>query len=328
MTPEHSGAINSALDPKLLDQAAYWIVRLRSDRCALSDKQRFSDWLETDPQHAEAFDQVLDTWQASAFASNPVERQTKQTTNAFSWQYLGAAAATVLMAAAVIFWQANPGNVYENSFSTARGEFAEIELPDGSSIELNTNSKLDVYFDDDSREISLHQGEAYFDINSDNERPLSVDLGDAEVNVIGTEFNIHKKDDSSHIVVTEGRIRVSEKTGHEQIAGSKALVSEGQQVNVFKRTGLGLVMPKQNSQTVNWRNKTLVFQETKLQQALEELNRYLIEPVDTSDESLRYSLVSGTFSLEEPDTTLAALIETFAIQQELTENGKTRLFIK
>ncbi|MBB6521350.1 FecR domain-containing protein [Pseudoteredinibacter isoporae] len=327
MTPEHSGAINGAIDQKLLDQAAYWIVRLRSDRCAVSDKQRFSDWLETDPQHAEAFDQVLDTWQATAFASNKVERET-QVSKSFSWQYLGAAAASVLMAAAVIFWQANPGNVYQNSYSTARGEFAEIELPDGSSIELNTNSTLDVYFDDDSRLISLHKGEAYFDINSDSARPLSVDLGDAKVNVVGTEFNIRKKSESSHIIVTEGRVRVSEKTGHEQIAGNKALVSEGQQINVFKRTGLGLVMPKQDSQTINWRKKTLVFQETKLQQALEELNRYLIEPVDTSDESLRYSLVSGTFSLEEPDTTLAAIIQTFAIQQELTDDGKTRLFIK
>lgn len=328
MTPEHSGALKGTLDQQLLDQAAYWIVRLRSDRCALSDKQQFSDWLETDPQHAEAFDQVLDTWQASAFVANQPESEQPRTSSLFNWQYISAAAASVLMAAAVVFWQANPGNVYENSFSTARGEFAEIELPDGSSIEMNTNSKLDVYFDDNSRQITLQRGEAYFDINSDNERPLSVDLGDSQVSVVGTEFNIHKKHDSSHIIVTEGRVRVSEKTGHEQIAGNKALVSEGQQVNVFKRTGLGLVMPKHDSETINWRNKTLIFQETKLQQALQELNRYLLEPVDTSDESLRYSLVSGTFSLEEPDTTLAALIETFAIQQELTEDGKTRLFIK
>lgn len=325
VTPEHSSAASGTLDQKLLDQAAYWIVRLRSDRCALSDKKEFSNWLESDPQHANAFDQVLDTWQASAHVSNEPEQNHRSS----QWQYISAMAATVLVAVAAILWQSNKdANIYQQSFSTQAGEFAQVELPDGSIVELNTNSKIDVHFDDKARHITLYQGEAYFDINSDNQRSLEVDLGDATVSVLGTEFNIRKKSDNSHIIVTEGRVKVSEKTGHEQIAGDKAVLNQGQQISVFKRTGLGLVMPKQNSQDINWRERTLVFQETNLQQALEELNRYLKQPVDTSDESLQYSKVSGTFSLDEPDTTLSALIETFSIEQEQGNDGKTRLFIK
>lgn len=366
MTPEHSraidGTIEGTFDQELLDLAAYWIVRLRSDRCVAADKRQFSDWIEAAPENALAFDQVLDTWQCAGFvdanlgeenldeenldeenlgAENKEHKEHREdkgynqpeTPSKISrfanWQFIGAMAATLFLAVAVVFWQNNPSNtIYQDSFSTAAGEFAEVTLPDGSKIELNTKSQLKVKFDDDSRKLTLLSGEAYFDIYSDSKRPLIVDLGDAEVTVVGTEFNILKKSDNSHIIVTEGRIKIAEKSAHEQVAVNKAFVSAGQQVNVFKRTGLGLVMPKHNTQEINWRERTLVFQETKLQHALEELNRYLEEPIDASDESLAYSRVSGTFSLEEPNTTLAAIIETFAIQQDKSEEGKTRLYIK
>lgn len=332
----HSQTGKNAIDNTLLDTAAHWIVRLSSDQCQAVDRLDFSKWIEQHPNNGPAFDQVLETWQAGAHIdASELQPTQKTSTSWFSdwqWSPLRTATASVLFLVAALglvlqnnLWQAANGNVSELHVNTARGEFKSIILEDGSIIELNTNTEIKSSQDDNGRNFALIRGEAFFNIASDKQRPFVIDLGDATVTVVGTQFNIQRQNSASHILVTEGIVKVAEQSQHSQLPANKARLTAGQKVSIDKRTGLGAVKTVNKDRPIHWRAKTLVFEEATLSDALADLNRYLDKPVDLSDTTLKDLHVSGTFSLEEPQTTLTALIETFGLQSQTNTKGEVSL---
>ncbi|MCV6615257.1 MAG: FecR family protein [Cellvibrionaceae bacterium] len=325
MSHSQTGIAPNTIDQQLLDAAAYWIVKLRSDECQRTDKQRFSRWVEADPRHAEAFDQLLDTWQASAHLN--IEPEPRSGNSRFGWGGAIAAGLALLVASATLLWRGNIPNAptlpTAELHSTERGEFKSLSLADGSALELNTNTRLSVQLGENLRQVKLLQGEAFFNIASDRQRPFQVDLGDAVVTVVGTAFNIRKTDTAAHILVTEGTVKVAENSEHSALPGAKTELVAGQKVSVYKRTGLGQVSNKHKP--LHWRSQILVFDQLPLNEALAELNRYLKQPIELSTGELKAHRVSGTFSLDEPEATLTALLQTFELQTSINAQGQTTI---
>lgn len=326
MNQQSASVGNNTIDQQLLDQAATWIVRLNSDQCRGADKKRFSQWIEKSPKHGAAFDQLLDTWEIAKYTSvSAVSAQTADTEtpkSLFSWNpalsWSSAVAACLCLVVLVISFT-NNDDASKQFYQTGKGELLSVHLPDGSTVELNTNSSLDVDFSEELRSLSL-KGEAYFSVASDKSRPFTVNIGSASVTAVGTQFNIYKNTDASHIWVTEGTIKVVENTQHKRLIADKTLVHAGERVSVDRRTGLGEVSSAAADIATAWRNQTMVFEDTPLTVALEQLNRYLQKPVDTSDRSLKELRVSGTFSLDQPEATLQALIEAFKLQESALDD--------
>lgn len=115
-------------------------------------------------------------------------------------------------------------NMYERSLSaqveassmlqevkTERGEKARITFSDGTRVILNSASKIQFpkEFYDSEREVYL-DGEAYFEVAHNSEKPFIVNSQDARVEVLGTEFNIRgwEEDPAVEIVVNEGKVSV------------------------------------------------------------------------------------------------------------------------
>jgi len=219
-------------------------------------------------------------------------------------------------------------------FATPVGKQQRFSLEDGSTIELNTDSQVAVEYSSDLRQLHLIRGEAFFEVESDKNRPFIVTAGAGQVTAVGTAFNVQLSNAQLAgsnqpgillVAVTEGRVTVT-KTG--TLAAEKSItVDIGQQTRVSEQGDLGLVEPADLELVSAWREKTLIFRTTNLATALTELNRYLAEPVDTSDASLSTLNVSGTFSLEEPEATLTAIIDAFDLQSYKNPFGnKTRLY--
>jgi len=311
------------------EQAAAWIVRLSSDQCAPGDRKQFSDWIEAEPCNGAAFDTVLNTWQKSSYASTPLAATATKTETSSNWN-LGwmwpttAIASLSCLVAAAIFMLGlqQPPQVIEQ-YATAVGGFERIELSDGSIIELNTNSKITVAYSDRLRDIQLLQGEAYFQVAKNKNAPFVVSFDSASVTALGTAFNIHSSARDSKVIVTEGVVAVAEADAGLALKGERAIVNAGQELNVNLNTGLGKIKPSMNLNNTAWRKRTLVLENIPLNTALEKLNRYLKQPVDISDASLRKARVSGTFSLEQPEATLMALIESFKLKRKPSGNAPT-----
>ncbi|MGH1471788.1 MAG: FecR family protein [Cellvibrionaceae bacterium] len=222
--------------------------------------------------------------------------------------------------------------ITQQLFATPIGTKQRFTLSDGSVIELNTNSRLTVQYSDNQRKLALLEGEAYFDVAHNSERPFVVTANSGVVTAVGTAFNINLQDASMTVSVTDGLIRVNklddDRTTVGQAPSEEILVDVGYQLSV-NTENIGEKQIADIERIIAWREKTLIFQDMDLSLALSELNRYLKKPVDTSHDSLHKLRISGTFSLEEPEATLDAIIASFELQAYKSPlNDKTRLFRK
>lgn len=308
----------------LLDEASAWIARLRCDSVSAADKRRFSQWLNRSQQHEKAFDEVLDTWEdlgAAAFLPlevGEIEPDRQRHSVLFNWfSNLGAlgrgAAFASLCGVALLAYNlitGAPQITYNDTFATQTGQQQRVELPDGSVLELNTQSTVEVVYTEGERKLSLLAGEAYFDVAPNRQRPFVVSVQQGTVEAVGTAFNIYIRDRETLVSVTEGVVNVREKRDASNPSPQHRRVQSAQQVRLDRR-GLGQVSRFDLETAVAWREKTLILDDMPLPAAIGELNRYLQRPVDAGHESLAGLRVSGTFSLEAPEATLQALITSF-----------------
>ncbi|UFH57955.1 FecR family protein [Spirosoma sp. KNUC1025] len=140
------------------------------------------------------------------------DRQTApvQTVHWYQRPYWAAAAVVLLVASIGFAWwtyQANSALTYQ----TAYGKIQEIKLADGSVVTLNANSKLKVadnLADRPVREVWL-EGEAYFDIAKRKGAKFIVHTPEAQIEVLGTEFNVNTRRDQTYVVLEEGKVQLS-----------------------------------------------------------------------------------------------------------------------
>lgn len=124
-----------------------------------------------------------------------------------------------------------------DSFTTARN-IRSMQLADGTIVHLNVNSKLTLHkdkFTKETREVWLDEGEAYFDVAKDANRPFIVHTADElQTRVLGTSFNIKAYSELEEQVVSvrTGRVQVT------SVSGDTVQLSSGRKVNYGKERTL------------------------------------------------------------------------------------------
>ncbi|BFM10765.1 FecR family protein [Simiduia litorea] len=329
--------MNAAEQNHISLEASGWIARLRSDAATHADKAAFSNWLNSDANHELAFDNALSDWQttgalkystqAQAFLSSDLEPK-RSITSWFPSGHAVAFASVVLVAflGFGLFNNTPSSDIDTLYYTTEIGEQKNISLPDGSTINLNTNSQIHVQYSDSERKLILDGGEAFFKVASNKARPFVVDVGEGTVTAVGTAFGINRDASTVKVTVIEGIVSVKERETQPQIKPESLLVKADEGLSIDMQ-GLSTVRTTNARQALAWRNKLLVLENQPLTTALNELNRYLKAPVDSSDPSLAKLRVSGTFSLQTPESTLTALITTFDLQQD-TSGDSARLYAR
>jgi ferric-dicitrate binding protein FerR (iron transport regulator) len=188
-------------------------------------------------------------------------------------------AIVLIIGAALMFWQ--PGSKQKsddlaviNAPVTPKDSTANrqlINLPDGSKVVLNANSKLEYPAGfDQTREVYL-DGEAYFDIAHDPEKPFIVHTGSLSTKVLGTAFNVnaYRSQQFVEVTVTRGKVEVKAK---DKILG---VLQKNEQITFHTPT------EKYNRKVVSvepvvaWRKNALYFDDvTFAEAALVLSNRY------------------------------------------------------
>lgn len=319
--------MNTTEQNKLSNEASGWIVRLRSDSVSSSDKAAFSNWLNTDTSHEFAFDCALSDWQItgalkhSRLAQQAIQEQQNQRESffsrwSFSWQTTAFASIALIATLTVALVKQPPASTTNPiHYTTKVGEQRQIALPDGSEVNLNTDSVIHILYSNHERRLILDKGEAYFKVASNKARPFIVDAGQGTVTAVGTAFGVNRAEDRVKVTVIEGIVSVKEIQTQPQIKPESLLVKANEGL-LFDKQGLSTVRPINATNALSWRDKLLVLENQPLNVALNELNRYLMHPVDSSDPSIAGLRVSGTFSLQTPESTLTALITTFELKQD------------
>lgn len=166
--------------------------------------------------------------------------------------------------------------IYQPVYSeivTNAAERANVELSDGSKVTLNADSKLIIpdRFRSDRREVEL-QGQAFFDIRHDRNRPFYIQSGNAVVEVLGTSFDVRSYQN-------ENEIRVAVRTGTIELhktddPDNKLVVNEGYKGMVSSENGkLSLELVDDPDAHFGWLQGMIVFRNTKLSDVFIQLER-------------------------------------------------------
>jgi transmembrane sensor len=145
------------------------------------------------------------TSEQSAAASRSPEALWERSRSKRLWL---AAAASILMVLGIgtIAWYSDYRGA---NYATEIGEQRSITLEDGSSVELNSRSRIQVRFTKTQRSVDLLEGQALFTVAKNPARPFIVATGDGQVRAVGTQFDVYRKHSGTVVTVVEGRVAVA-----------------------------------------------------------------------------------------------------------------------
>lgn len=157
-----------------------------------------------------------------------------------------------------------------NVVATPRGGQYKVELPDGSLAWLNSSSSLrfPVAFLKKERRIEI-TGEVYFEVAKDKTRPFLVSVNGAEIQVLGTHFNVMAYNDEATLQTTllEGAVKIIK-------AGNISLLRPGQQSQITKTGHLSVINDVDLTRVVAWKNGFFDFEGSDFETIAKQLSRW------------------------------------------------------
>ncbi len=327
-------------DDELGDEACEWLARLNAHDVSAHDKAQFEAWRAADPRHARAVEEAALVWrrlvdagdlaravsegqQFNSLTDRAIERSLQA--RARARRVALAAAATVVVALSAGWWYGIQRP--DDTFRTAIGEHSIVKLQDGSSLELNSDSRVRVTYTDRLRVVTLEQGEAYFDVKGDSKRPFWVAAGESWVGAVGTAFSVDMRSAGVRVTVREGAVKVAARTiGSvrsiaQPVTATGDLVQAGQQFNMRgdAREVRSLSTP-QLARSLAWRAGQIYFKEDRLADVVDELKRYSGLDIVIEDDGSRQFTLAGTFetNAEGIEALLASLEKGFGLNVRRT----------
>ncbi|MDW7694549.1 FecR family protein [Flammeovirgaceae bacterium SG7u.111] len=200
---------------------------------------------------------------------------------------------------------------------TTAGQKVKLVLSDGTSILINSVSKLryPTNFSDSTREVYL-EGEAFFKVAHNPEKPFIVHAGTIETKVLGTSFNVNAYPDDEAIAVSlvEGKVIVGKsKTEKKELKPMQQFLYE-------KKNQKESVQPFDRLAIIGWQHNEFVFEGVALEEVTKKLSRCYNVQFEFENKKLMDYKIRANFSNEPLWTVLEVLKRTDNIQYELISN--------
>jgi transmembrane sensor len=337
---------------QVYEEAAEWLVEVRVGDIDAAMREQLDTWFRESPQHIRAFLELTSIWEegndadldrthstdaliALARTTDNVatlphqERVGRQSSDSMSMRVPEESVFTkfvrlfsrhpllagsvvigcVAVASAALISYARP------TYSTGVGQQRIIELSDGSTLELNSHSRVRVWFSREERQVDLIEGQALFHVAKDPTRPFVVCSDATRVRAVGTQFDVYRKPSGTTVTVLEGQVAVYSQGASPQ---GSSLVSAGEQVTLAP-SAASQVRHTDVAAATAWTQHELVFDAQPLTDVAQEFNRYNTRKLIVSDARLESFHVTGVFSSTDPASLLRFLRAQPGIQVYETE---------
>ena len=228
---------------------------------------------------------------------------------------LAAAAAVVALAAgAAALWTARSQDPGSAVYQTTVGKQATYRLPDGSTISLNTKSRVKLRWSKEFRDVLLDEGEALFQVARDPSRPFRVWSGESMVRALGTRFNVYRSTDALTVTVLEGRVEVTQAAAENlavatQPGAGRVQLGAGEQASIREQQPIRTARLATPERSVAWQAHRLVFESEPLTEVIRQFNRYHATPLVLEDGALGAKRVNGIFDATDRASLVAFLQE-------------------
>ncbi|MBS0419929.1 MAG: FecR domain-containing protein [Proteobacteria bacterium] len=313
------------------EQAAALLARQDAEPENPAVRAELESWLSGDPRREVAYLRLRAAWRqlnriAALGSYENAQREisgTQQATTTRNWPRWGAAAAVVLVAIALtVWWQAGRVKPRVIAFSTPVGGYMRETLSDGSTLELNTQTDIEVVFDSSVRGIRLLQGEARFHVAKDPQRPFVVTVATDRVRAVGTDFSVRTRAQQTDVYVAEGIVSLEDSVHRGNDAGARVRAGQGA---VMTSTGVHIsnLPPGAVAARLAWDRGLLIFAGEPLSSVAEELNRYNTVQIRVTDSTVAALKIDGTFAATNAVGFVRLLEQGFPVS--VTRQGDTVL---
>lgn len=326
-----------------LDQAVLWAVRLQSGVVDEAERRACAVWLRASESHEQAWSQVQAVEQAFGALPTDSARAARQMLDAAEQQLadgktasrrgalrlLGAGALGTVSAALVAHmapWR------QEASYASQPGERRTVALADGTRLQLNARTRVDMVFTSLQRLLVLREGEIFIDTGADadalgGKRPFWVQTAQVRMQAIGTAFAVRRvQGAATQLHVREGAVAIhlEGKVPLLVLAGETYRIDDGQGSVPITR----VLQP--DADPTAWMDGMLVAKQMRLDTFAAALARHHGKPVhcEPGAAALR---VSGVFQLDGPHAVaraLDALADTLPVRIGTTDHGQLMIALR
>lgn len=320
---------------RLRRQAADWVAKLQGPHDG-RDRASFAEWYRASPDHAAAYDRIaalfemaadLDPSVGASPAPDPVMPRTRTAPVRYAFAAVAVTLCTAGLALAVLGvrvpWTKSGAGTQQEVFIAGAGASRHVVLVDGSEVVLSPGSELDVMIDDSERKLRLGRGEGRFTVFRDG-RPFVVLAQGTEVVARGTRFVVRLGEHGTLVELIEGRVEVSYATSPDGSGRRKAALAPGERLVVPGRAESRPASPETGGSLPH--PGMIEFDDTRLAEAVAQVNRYADRPVRLADPALGEMRVTGAFRAG--DARGFAEGAAVALDLEVEEGGDGTLSLK
>ncbi len=354
-------------DQKLVEKEAIdWIIKLDGDEPLTNQEHnQFIAWLARSPAHREELNNLNAFWQdnvltelmvpltcAAAHRKQSIFMNVKNWFNAGSrWQLAFSASAIIFTASFLLstVFSANEQFTSNGLYLTGIGKLNQTVLSDGTVMHMNTDSQVEVAFNDSYRNIRIVKGEAHFEVAKNKDYPLRVYAGGGRVEAVGTAFSVYLDEEKLDVLVSEGRVAVASLNNAQlndknlkggmsadQFADSHSLnlgmLDAGQRASVntsdpslVKLTNVDTISADEVKRELSWKQGMLTFSGESLEQVVNEISRFTTVDIEIVDNELNNLAIGGRFKAGEIDDFLLVLESNFGVVVERVSYNKVLL---
>ena len=292
-------------------EAADWFARLNKRDVSTADMEAFRLWRKA-PGHKEAYDEVDAFWRRSEALNDDPDIQAAITGALERTESARAAARPRRLGYGLAFTGvllATIGGGYvlwgPKTYATGVGEQRTVQLSDGSTVMLDTDSQVIVRLTRTGRDIRLGRGQALFDVAHDTKRPFVVTAGATSVTALGTRFDVRREGRGASVTLVRGAVEVRERP-----QGGQARVwrlAPGQHV----ATQATAPAPRRVDvdAATSWTTGRLIFHAVPLREAVAEFNRYERQKIEVADSAVGDELISGVFAVGDANTFVGSVAD-------------------
>lgn len=287
------------------NEAAAWLIRLREQPADPTVRAGFEAWRAAAPVHdaawaevAQAFDLIGQAMPATELNDRP--RAMRRTP---SRRVLAGGAIAAFAACLVVVFL--PGLMLQSraDYATATGEWREVSLADGSTVDLAPRTAITVAIAAGRRDVRLLAGQAFFRVVPDAARPFRVQAGGLSATALGTAFDVRLVEGATGVAVAEGTVRVV-------VGASPGATSEVLQVNDWLSVtpeGELLAGNAPAGEIGAWRQGQLVAHNRTVGEVIDELRPYFSGLIIVASDAVARRRVTGVYGLRAPVEALRAV---------------------